>query len=174
MERWRSSCGCRIDANTSQEWRTPLFEAMHFVVDHANAIYDSFAPPLSPHHAVLLRESMTLMADPTLAHTEEFFIRHKVADEHSRDRLMLLFEMVRAAQASLTSCAWFFDDFGGLEGRIVLRWAARAVELAAEFAATIEPELLARLREIRSNRRETGDAATLYLSLKTREARGRI
>ena len=59
----------------------------------------------------------------------------KSADERNRDRLMLLFEMVRAAQASLTSCAWFFDDFGGLEGRVVLRWAARAVELAAEFAA---------------------------------------
>ena len=82
--------------------------------------------------------------------------------------------MERAAQAALTSCAWFFDDFGGLEGRIVLRWAARAIELAAEFALSVESELLERLREIRSNRREIGDAATLYLSLKTREARGRV
>ena len=152
----------------------PLFEAMHFVVDHANATYDRFAPPLTPHHATLLRESMQLLNDPTLARKEEFFTRHKVPDERNRDRLMLLFEMVRAAQASLTSCAWFFDDFSGLEGRIVLRWAARAVELAAEFAASIEAELLERLREIKSNRREISDAATLYLSLKTREARGRI
>jgi hypothetical protein len=174
VERWRSNCGCRFDSNTSQEWRTPLFEAMNFVNDHGNAIYDRFAPPLSPNHAALLRESMRLLNDPTLALQEEFFTRHKVADERNRDRLMLLFEMVRAAQASLTSCAWFFDDFGGLEGRIVLRWAARAVELAAEFEASIEHQLLERLRQIRSNRRETGDAATLYLSLKTREARGRI
>lgn len=174
VERWRSNCGCRLDANTSQEWRTPLYDAMHFVVDHVNAIYDRFAPPLSPEYAPLLRESMRVLNDPTLAVKEEFFIQHKVADERSRDKLMLLFEMVRAAQASLTSCAWFFDDFGGLEGRVVLRWAARAIELAAEFAATIEPELLERLRPITSNRRETGDAATLYLSLKTREARGRI
>jgi hypothetical protein len=174
VERWRSNCGCRTDANTSQEWRTPLFDAMHFVNDHANATYDRFAPALSADHAVLLRESMRVLNDQTLALKEEFFARHKIADEHSRDRLMMLFEMVRAAQASLTSCAWFFDDFGGLEGRVVLRWAARAVELAALFSASIEPELLERLRDIRSNRRETGDAATLYLSLKTREARGRI
>jgi len=174
VERWHSNCGCRVDSHSSQEWRTPLFDAMHFVTDHANSIYDRFAPPLSPDHAALLRESMRLMNDPTLALKEEFFARHKVADERNRERLMLLFEMVRAAQASLTSCAWFFDDFGGLEGRVVLRWAARAVELAAEFAPTIEPELLERLRQIKSNRRETGDAATLYLSLKTREARGRI
>jgi hypothetical protein len=174
IERWRANCGCRLEGNSNQEWRTPLFDAMHFVVDHANAIYDRFAPALSPNHAVLLRESMRVLNDRTMALTEEFFARHKVTDERTRDHLMLLFEMARAAQASLTSCAWFFDDFSGLEGRIVLRWAARAVELAAEFAASIEPDLLERLREIRSNRRENGDAATLYLSLKTREARGRI
>jgi hypothetical protein len=57
---------------------------------------------------------------------------------------------------------------------VVLRWAARAVELAAGFAPSIESELLERLRQIRSIRREIGDAATLYLSLKTREARGRV
>ena len=63
-------------------------------------------------------------------------MRYKTARRtHARDRLMRLFEMVRAAHAALTSCAWFFDDFGGLEGRIALRWAARAVELAAELAA---------------------------------------
>jgi len=57
---------------------------------------------------------------------------------------------------------------------VALRWAARAVELAAELTPSIEPELLEQLRQIHSSRREIGDAATLYLSLKTREARGRV
>jgi len=87
---------------------------------------------------------------------------------------MRLFEMERAAQTALTSCAWFFDDLGGPEGRVLLRWAARAVELAAEFSLSVEPELLERLRQLRSSRREIGDAATLYLSLKTPEARERV
>jgi len=65
-------------------------------------------------------------------------------------------------------------DFGGPEGRIVLRWAARTEELAAEFVPSVEHELLGRLREIHSNRHEVGDAASLYMSLKTREARGRV
>jgi hypothetical protein len=95
-------------------------------------------------------------------------------DETSRNRVLTLFEMQRAAHAAFTSCGWFFDDFGGLEGRIVLRQVARAVELAAWLAPSIEPELIERLRPIHSNRREIADAATLYLSLKTREARGRI
>jgi len=121
-----------------------------------------------------VRASIRLMIDSEPATHAQWFSRFGVAGEVSRERLLRLFEMVRAAQSTLTSCAWFFDDFGGPEGRVALRWAARAVELAAEHTPSIESELLARLREIRSNRHEVGDAATLYLSLKTREARGRV
>ncbi len=174
VERWRSDCGCRIDPETSQAWRAPFFDAMEFVKNHVNGVYDRFAPAMVEKPDAALKESIRLFIDPNPAVQEEFFARHKVSDERKRERLMRLFEMVRAGQAALTSCAWFFDDFGGLEGRVALRWAARAVELAAEFAPGIEGELLTRLREIRSNRRDISDAATLYLSLKTREARGRI
>ena len=174
VERWRAACGCRLDQASNQQWRGPLREAMDFVNNHCSAVYDRFAPPLADDAAAALSESIRLAIDANPALHEEFFLRHRVSSEANRQSLMRLFEMERAAQAALTSCAWFFDDFGGPEGRVVLRWAARAVELAAEFSLGIEPELLERLRQIRSNRRETGDAATLYLSLKTREARGRV
>jgi Domain of unknown function (DUF3536) len=147
---------------------------MEFVVNHAGAVYDRFAPALVSDPAAALRESIRLAFDPNPILHEEFFAHHRVSAEPNRERLMRLFEMERAGQAALTSCAWFFDDFSGPEGRVVLRWAARAVEVAAEFSPTIEGELLERLRQIRSNRREIADAATLYLSLKTREARGRV
>ena len=174
VERWRSNCGCRHDPNTSQEWRGPLRAAMDFVKNHAEATYDRFAPAIVKEPGAILRGAIRLLIDPNPAVHEEFFKRFGVADEGNRETLLRMFEMVRAGQAALTSCAWFFDDFGGLEGRVVLRWAARAVELAAEHSASIENELLERLRGINSNRRENGDAATLYLSLKTREARGRV
>jgi hypothetical protein len=174
VERWRNDCGCRLEAGSNQEWRGPLLAAMEFVKDHSDAIYDRFAPPIVTDHLAALRDSARVMIDPGPEPREELFARYKVADEGARERLLRLFEMALAAQATLTSCAWFFDDFGGPEGRVVLRWAARAVELAEEFAATIEPQLLGRLREVKSSRREVGNAATLYLSLKTREARGRL
>jgi alpha-amylase/alpha-mannosidase (GH57 family) len=174
VERWRSDCGCRMDGTTSQHWRGPFREAMDFVNHHASSVYDRFAADIVADPRVALMESISLLVNTDYALSEAFFARHKVADEDRRIRLMRLFEMEKAAQASLTSCAWFFDDFGGPEGRVALKWAARAVELAAELAPTIENELLARLRAIQSNRREIGDAATLYLSLKTREARGRV
>jgi Domain of unknown function (DUF3536)/Glycosyl hydrolase family 57 len=174
VERWRSNCGCRLDSNTSQEWRGPLREAMEFIKHHADEVYDRFAPPLVADPATALKEAMRLFVNTNPLAEQEFFKRNRVADENRREQLLRLLEMERAAQATLTSCAWFFDDFGGPEGRIVLRWAARTAELAAEFAPNVEDELLARLRAIHSNRREIGDAATLYLSLKTREARGRV
>jgi hypothetical protein len=174
VERWRSNCGCRHDPNTSQEWRGPLRAAMDFVKNHAEATYDRFAPAMVKEPGAILRGAIRLLIDPNPAVHEEFFKRFGVAGEDNRETMLRMFEMVRAGQAALTSCAWFFDDFGGLEGRVVLRWAARAVELAAEHSASVENELLERLRGINSNRRENGDAATLYLSLKTREARGRV
>lgn len=174
VERWRSDCGCRLAGESSQHWRQPLREAVEFVKRHVDSLYATMAGELvaGPHE--VLKRSIRLAIDPDPAAAEEFFARHALNDEASRNKIATLLEMHRAAHAAFTSCGWFFDDFGGLEGRIVLRWVARAVELAAWYAPSIEPELLERLRAIHSNRRDIADAATLYLSLKTREARGRI
>src|SRR5579885_2152587 len=130
VERWRSECGCRLEAGTRQDWRLPLREAMEFVNNHGAAVYDRFAPGLVKDHQGALRRAIRLLIDPNPAVHEEFFIKFGVAGEVSRERLLRLFDMARCGQASLTSCAWFFDDFGGPEGRVALRWAARAVELA--------------------------------------------
>jgi len=174
IERWRSDCGCLMEAGTNQAWRQPLREAMEFVKHHAAATYDRFAGAIIEDPIAALMESISIIVNADNAVSDDFFRRHKVADEEKQIRLMRLFEMERAGHAALTSCAWFFDDFGGPEGRVALKWAARSVELAAEVAPSIENELLEQLRPINSNRREVGDAATLYLSLKTREARGRV
>ena len=41
----------------------------------------------------------------------------------------LVLEVEQHMLAMFTSCAWFFDDLGRLEPRIVLRHAARALDL---------------------------------------------
>lgn len=174
IERWRSDCGCRLNPKLGQGWRAPLRAAMEFTSAHCDAIYERLAAPIVSDPFAALKDSMALVIDTAQSGAERFFSRYRVSDSARQERLMTLFEMQHAAHTTLTSCAWFFDDFGGPEGRVALRWAARAVELAAIFAPTIEPELLERLRAIRSERREIGDAASLYLSLKTRESRGRM
>jgi hypothetical protein len=147
---------------------------MDFVRNHCDAVYERFASSLMTDPWAALKEAARLFADPATGLQDEFFSRYRAKDEAARLQAMRLFEMMRAAQAAMTSCAWFYDDFGGLEGRVALRWAARAIELAAELAPSIETEVLSQLRAVRSNRREIGDAASLYLSIKTREARGSV
>ena len=106
---------------------------MDFVKYHAEATYDRFAPALVKDPGAFLRGGIRLLIDPNPAVHEETFKRFGVTVEYNRETLLRMLEMVRAGQAALTSCAWFFDDFGGLEGRVALRWAARAVELAASI-----------------------------------------
>jgi hypothetical protein len=65
-----------------------------------------------------------------------------------------------------TSCAWFFDDIGGIEPRQVLRYAARAIALAGEPGRALETAMLARLVTARSNDPLVGTGADVYRTAK--------
>ena len=66
-----------------------------------------------------------------------------------------------------TSCGWFFDDPSGLETRQVLRYAARAIELAREVSPVpLEPEFLERLERVVSNDGAVGNARRFVEGLK--------
>jgi hypothetical protein len=79
-------------------------------------------------------------------------------------------DMERFALRSLTSCGWFFDDFGGLEGRQVLRYAARAIGLAGSEGPRLETGFLERLSGAASNDPKVGSARDMYLSIVKAEA----
>ena len=63
-----------------------------------------------------------------------------------------------------TSCCWFFDDIAGIELVIVLRSAARAIELAGAEAPRLEAGLLERLALAPSNDPSVGSGRELYLT----------
>jgi len=76
--------------------------------------------------------------------------------------------LARDRAAMFTSCAWFFDDIGGLEPIQVMSYAAHAIDIVAatdrERAERLEQTLLTRLADARSNDPDIGDAAWLYRS----------
>jgi hypothetical protein len=76
-----------------------------------------------------------------------------------------LLEMERGALRIFTSCAWFFDDIGGLEPIEVLRYAARAIELAGPDGPRLEERFLTRLAEARSNDPAIGTGRDVYLTM---------
>ncbi len=70
--------------------------------------------------------------------------------------------MERHALGMYTSCGWFFDDIGGLETIVCLRYAARAIELAGPEAMDLETALRERLALAESNDPAVGSGRDLY------------
>lgn len=148
VERWRADCGCRADSSseTSQAWRGPLRSALEWLADGLHEVFE--------------REGAGHFDDPWAARDAYGAV---VGTGHApRGRRGALLEMERNALRLFTSCAWFFDDVGGLEPRQVLSYAARAIELAGADGLRLETGFLKRLEEAVSNRPEIGSAADVY------------
>jgi len=89
-----------------------------------------------------------------------------LSDDEKATALGLL-DMQRYLLLMYTSCGWFFDDPAGLETRQVLRYAARAVELAEEYlGGSLEPLFLRLLERVRSASEGRPDASELYRKLR--------
>jgi hypothetical protein len=73
-------------------------------------------------------------------------------------------ELERHRLAMFTSCAWFFDDLARIEPRIVLRHAARALDLLAspEESSVLERALVSTLAEARANDSSDGNGADIW------------
>ena len=161
VERWRSDCGCRSDGARypSQAWRTPLRDGLAALAGELHAIFERDGGPLlgdvwSTRDAY--GDAVGQGADAR--HAFAVSALPPSAPPTSRQRLAELLEMERDALRMFTSCAWFFDDIGGLEPQQVLRYAARAIALSGD-----EERLSAMLRRTlqlaKSNDAATGTGA---------------
>jgi hypothetical protein len=145
IERWRSDCGCRTEAGTSQAWREPLRNALDAL---ALGLHERFA-----------EEAAAFFPDPWAARDAYAAIG---LPSHLPVRARELLEMERNTLRMFTSCGWFFDDVGGLETVVCLRYAARALELAGPDAAGLEAGLRAQLLAARSNDPTLGTGRDIY------------
>jgi alpha-amylase/alpha-mannosidase (GH57 family) len=165
VERWRSNCGCRAGhPGWNQEWRRPLREALDWLRGELARVFER-------EGARLLRDpwaAREAYVDVILARTPEavdaFLAAHgrPGADAGSRVAALRLLEMQRHAMLMYTSCGWFFDDLSGIETVQVIKYAARALQLAGHFGETLEGEFVGRLAAAKSNLRQWGDGAAVY------------
>jgi len=165
VERWRADCGCRMapDLPTQQRWRAPLRDAVTWLAQQLHEIFERegaacFADPWVARDAygavvgarpAAVRESVAALVRPGLG-------------GEALVRAGQLLEMERGALRTFTSCAWFFDDIGGIETIQVLRYAARAIELAGPAGAALGDQFARRLEQAYSNDRALGSGADLY------------
>ncbi len=170
LGRWSRDCGCRDDGpeDWHQRWRAPLRAALDHLRDALAEIYEHEAPPLlgDPWEA---RDAYgELLPDRTPERLDAFLEaragRRLTADE--RERALTLLEMQRHAMFMYTSCGWFFSELSRLETAQVLKYAARAVDLASRFGGDrLTQQLLADLELAESNLPQYRNGAEVYRQL---------
>jgi alpha-amylase/alpha-mannosidase (GH57 family) len=165
--RWKEDCGDSAGGREgwNQKWRAPLRAGLNTLGQTLAAMYE--------------QEGSGLFADPWKARNDYIDVveardhdaaRKFVASRARRPlspeetaRSLALLECQRNAQLMFTSCGWFFSDISGIETVQILRYAARAIELAGpEHWLTLEKQLLGDLKGAVSNVPAAGTGANIY------------
>ncbi len=165
VERWRANCGCNAGhAGWNQEWRKPLREALDWLRDELARLYEAQADRDLKDPWAARDAYIDVILNRDLESVDAFFAAHGRADlaREDRPRALRLLEMQRHALLMYTSCGWFFDELSGIETVQVIKYAARAVQLAARYGARLEDEFIGRLAAAKSNLRRWGDGAQVY------------
>ena len=154
VERWRDDCGCGGGGEWHQEWRAPLRQALDWLRDELIEIYEVTGEELFKDPWAARDSYIDVISDRTPLTIERFFIQHQhhnLTPVERTDALCLL-EMQRHAMLMYTSCGWFFEEISRPEGTQILRYAARAIELAEEICGeSLEADFIAKLSLAPSN-----------------------
>jgi alpha-amylase/alpha-mannosidase (GH57 family) len=164
--RWTEDCGCATGEHPgwSQNWRAPLRRAMDWLRDELAGRFETAGRGIfrDPWRA---RDEALPALDGGSADRERFLEGHGLppSDRDRRSEALRLLRMQWYAMLMFASCGWFFEDPSGLETRQILRFAARAIELAEPAEGDVlERDFLSLLADVRSNDPEAGDGRQIY------------
>ncbi|AFY35813.1 DUF3536 domain-containing protein [Calothrix sp. PCC 7507] len=137
VDRWQDDCGCGGEGGVwHQKWRRPLRDALNWLRDQLTEVYEEYGKQLFGDPWQARDEYIQVIRDRSPANVSRFLSRHqthKLTAAEQVDALRLL-EMQRHALLMFTSCGWFFEEISRPEGTQILRYAARALELAGDVA----------------------------------------
>lgn len=168
VDRWQDDCGCGGGGGWHQQWRRPLRDTLDWLRDQLITTYEETASKLFNDPWVARDEYIQIILDRSVETVEEFLTRHQrhpLSPVEQIDALRLL-EVQRHTLLMYTSCGWFFEEISRPEGTQILRYAARALELAGEVAGVnLEGEFISRLESAPSNVETFKDGAQVYHQL---------
>ena len=154
VDRWQDDCGCGSEGGWHQKWRRPLRNALDWLRDQLINVYEKTGRQFFCDPWATRDEYIHVVRSRTTANVSRFLSRHqshKLTASEQVDALRLL-EMQRHTLLMYTSCGWFFEELSRPEGTQILRYAARALELAGDVAGVqLEKGFLKRLAQAPSN-----------------------
>ena len=164
--RWQDDCGCASGGGWHQKWRRPLRDALDWLRDELIAVYEKTGSKLFRDPWAARNEYIQVLRDRTTA--AEFLQRHQLQQLSAAEKIdaLRLLEMERHTLLMYTSCGWFFEEISRPEGTQILRYAARALELAGEVAGIyLKDKFTDLLAQAPSNVATFGDAKKVYQDL---------
>jgi alpha-amylase/alpha-mannosidase (GH57 family) len=159
VERWRGDCGCHVggEPGWTRAWRRPLRAAIDWLRDELAAVYADAGGQVLRDPWGARDRYVDCLLDPGRVAS---FLAAEASGPAPPARRAL--ELARHALLMQTSCGWFFDELTGVEPVLILRHAARAIELAGAFGARLEGGFVERLAAARSNLPQGGTGADVY------------
>lgn len=167
IERWKENCGCAFgkDMSGKQQWRRPLRQAMDGLRDRLAEIYHRQMADFCQDPWLVRDAYIDLINDRSKEHIEAFFNRYISSDLQLQQKVQILrqLEMQRNALLMYASCAWYFDDIGGIEPIQALHYACRAIQLAGQLGYDqLEQTFEATLEQAKSSDPKLSDGRWIY------------
>jgi alpha-amylase/alpha-mannosidase (GH57 family) len=168
LERWRSDCGCRTRADWHQRWRRPLREALDWLRDQVDPLYEARAAAIFKDPWAARDAYIDVMLDRRGERAAAWLEQHQRTplDDAARVDAWRLLELERNRLLMYASCGWFFDEISGLEPVQTLRYAAMVLQYLRDLGGgQLEAEFVRRLEPAPSNVPAFGDGGEVYRRL---------
>ncbi|MCR5261823.1 MAG: DUF3536 domain-containing protein [Candidatus Gastranaerophilales bacterium] len=165
--RWKENCGCSTGGmqGWNQKWRKPLREALDNLRDELAKITEKEGKKYFKDVWQARNEYIQVILDRNEFSIKTFFDKTLLdgVSEQNKVKALKIMEMQRQALLMYTSCGWFFNEISGIETIQIMKYAARAIQLAAEFShKDLEKDFLEILSEAKSNIPEYGSGRDIW------------
>lgn len=166
--RWKEDCGCSTGGHPgwNQKWRKPLRDALDYLRDELISIYEEQGKKYFNTDIWEVRNRyVDVILDRGDMNVKKFQKENFLPNLSDEDKVkaMELLEIQRQSMLMYTSCGWFFSEISGIETVQIMKYAARAMQLAAKFTdKNIEEHFLNILAEAKSNIPEHGTGKDIF------------
>ena len=166
--RWKEDCGCSTGGQPgwNQKWRKPLRDALDYLRDKLAELFEKEGRNYFNADVWEIRNKYIDVILNRNYKTIRNFQKNNFLpelDETEKVRAMELLEMERQTMLMYTSCGWFFNELSGIETVQIMKYAARAMQLAANFTSeNYEENFLNILDNAKSNIKEFGSGKDIF------------
>ena len=165
--RWKEDCGCSTGGHPgwNQKWRKPLRNALDYLRDELIVVFENEGQKYFDNVWNVRNKYINVILDRNEMNVKKFQQENFKPDLTDDDKVhaMELLEIQRQAMLMYTSCGWFFSEISGIETVQIMKYAARAMQLAARFTSkNLEEKFLEILSQAKSNIPEFGTGKDIF------------